>query len=291
MPRRFGSSEWSRRAFTKTVGLGAIGVGLAPGLIFARQSTSPVPQVKDPKYPQLVGERAEGSASASGAPTRTSASRFNRSNGIAVRNGRLTNVRQHRIRAVRRRGDVRLRRSGDSQRRVGLCQQSDRRARGDQARSSALATDVASASAMAKKFDVQAGAGQGVRHVLADADQGRPLEHPARGQGQRAGARSPQTMQKNPDVLFGDGSGQLQLRVEVPGDHRRLVHRAGVLLHRVQHERDGARDGQVKSRTYNPGTADPRLGVRHRERTAAATPSAWRPKRSSMRWPSRSAAG
>jgi TldD protein len=61
-------------------------------------------------------------------------------------------------------------------------------------------------------------------------------------------------MQKNKDVLFANAAANFNYEWKYPGDHRGVVHRAGVVLHRVQHERDGERDGQVKTRTYNPGT-------------------------------------
>ena len=39
----------SRRDFAKTLGLGTIGLSLGPS-VFARQTTTPFPAIKNPKY-------------------------------------------------------------------------------------------------------------------------------------------------------------------------------------------------------------------------------------------------
>ena len=153
MPRRYGSSEWSRRAFTKTVGLGAIGVGLAPGLIFARQSTAPVPQVKDPKY-RNWSENALKEARRLGCTYADIRFTFNRSNGVAVRNGLISNS-----------GNIGFGQFGDEETfgfgvrvihsGVWGFASSPIVAPEEITKVVGLATEVARASAMAKRFDVK----------------------------------------------------------------------------------------------------------------------------------------
>ncbi len=78
----------TRREFAKTVGLGAIGFGLAPSLLTARQA-NPFPPVKDPKY-RTWSEDALREAKRLGCTYADIRFTRNSSTGIAVRNGRLT---------------------------------------------------------------------------------------------------------------------------------------------------------------------------------------------------------
>ncbi len=60
------------------------------------------------------------------------------------------------------------------------------------------------------------------------------------------------TMQKNKDVRFATAQAELQARVEVPGDERRLVHRADHLLHDLPDAaRRRATTDRSKTRTYS----------------------------------------
>ena len=71
------------------MGLGAIGLAVGPSVVFARQSTGPVPQVKDPKY-RNWSEDALKEARRLGCSYADIRFTFNRSNGVAVRNGQIT---------------------------------------------------------------------------------------------------------------------------------------------------------------------------------------------------------
>jgi TldD protein len=87
--------EWtrplSRRAFAKSAGLGAMALGLSPALVFARQSSGPVPHVKDPKY-RNWSEDALKEARRLGCTYADIRFTFNRSNGVAVRNGQIASA-------------------------------------------------------------------------------------------------------------------------------------------------------------------------------------------------------
>ena len=88
----------TRREFARTVGLGAIGLGLTPSILYARQNTTPFPPVKDPKY-RNWSDDALREAKRLGCTYADIRFTLNRSNGIAVRNGRLTTPGQHRVSA------------------------------------------------------------------------------------------------------------------------------------------------------------------------------------------------
>src|SRR5215208_1255289 len=79
----------TRREFARTVGLGAIGLSLAPSLLQARQASNPFPPVKDPKY-RSWSEDALREAKRLGCTYADIRFTLNSSSGIAVRNGRLT---------------------------------------------------------------------------------------------------------------------------------------------------------------------------------------------------------
>ena len=249
-----------------------------------------VPQVKDPKY-RNWSEDALREAQRLGCTYADIRFTFNRSNGIAVRNGRITTSGNIGFGQF---GDedtygfgVRVIHSGvwgfasspivDARRDQAHRRHGHRRRQGQRD---------------GQEVRREARAGQGLRHVLADADQGRSRgASRSRRRSTAAASMRPDRMQKNPDVLFATAAANFNYEWKFLATTRRLVHRAGVLLTAVQHDRDGAQGGSVKTRTYNPGTQTARLGVRHEKRPARATPSAWPPKRSSTPWPSRSAAG
>jgi TldD protein len=87
--------EWtrplSRRAFAKSVGLGAMALGLSPALVFARQSSGPVPHVKNPKYRNWSADALK-EARRLGCTYADIRFTFNRSNGVAVRNGQIASA-------------------------------------------------------------------------------------------------------------------------------------------------------------------------------------------------------
>ena len=68
-----------------------------------------------------------------------------------------------------------------------------------------------------------------------------PWDVPLEDKDRAAAWQRPTTMQKNKAVLFATAGRELQLRVEVSGDLRGVVHRAGLLLHDLRLQRDGAR--------------------------------------------------
>ena len=173
----------TRREFARTVGLGAIGLGLAPTLLYARQTTTPFPPVKDPRYRNWSDE-ALREAKRLGCTYADIRFTLNRSNGIAVRNGRLTTAGNIGFGQF---GDedtygfgVRVIHSG-----VWGFASSPIVSPEEIKRIVGIATDVAKASADGQEVRRAARAGQGVRHVLADADQDRPVERAARGQASR----------------------------------------------------------------------------------------------------------
>ena len=146
----------TRRRFLETTGFGAIGIGLAGPGSLARTLDEPFPKTKDPKYREwsavaLKEAKRLGCTYADIRFTR------NRSHGLHVRNGQLhERRRRHRLRRTSATSEtygfgVRVIHSGV----WGFCEQPDRDARGDPPHRPAVATDVAKASAMAKKFDVQ----------------------------------------------------------------------------------------------------------------------------------------
>ena len=79
----------TRREFTRALGLGALGLGLAPAIGYGRQTPAPFPPLKDPKY-RTWSEDALREAKTLGCTYADIRFTLNRSNGIAVRNGRLT---------------------------------------------------------------------------------------------------------------------------------------------------------------------------------------------------------
>src|SRR5687768_12975849 len=78
----------TRREFTRVVGLGALGLGLAPSLLYARQSPAAPSPVKDPKY-RTWSEDALREAKRLGCTYADIRFTLNRSNGVAVRNGEI----------------------------------------------------------------------------------------------------------------------------------------------------------------------------------------------------------
>lgn len=148
-----GGHRLSRRDFGRTLGLGTVGLGLSPLLVVARQSSGPVPHVKDPKY-RNWSEDALREARRLGCSYADIRFTFNRSNGVAVRNGQITSSANIGFGQF---GDeetfgfgVRVIHSG-----VWGFASSPVVEPAEIRRVVARATDVARASAMAKRFDVR----------------------------------------------------------------------------------------------------------------------------------------
>jgi TldD protein len=251
MPRRHATSEWSRRAFTKTAGLGAIGVGLAPHLIFARQSTAPVPQVKDPKY-RNWSESALKEARRLGCTYADIRFTFNRSNGVAVRNGLITNS-----------GNIGFGQFGDEETfgfgvrvihsGVWGFASSPIVAPEEIARVVGLATDVARASAMAKRFDVKLAPVKAYDTFWQTPIKVDPWEIPLEDKVNEL-VLITQTMQKTPGVFMATAA------VNFNYEWKFLATTEGSFIEQVSYftaasmTATAMRDGQVKSRTCNPGT-------------------------------------
>ena len=212
-------------------GSARLALGLGPSLlVFARQSSAPFPPVKDPKY-RNWSEDALSEARRLGCTYADIRFTFNRSNGVAVRNGQITSA-----------GNIGFGQFGDEETfgfgvRVihsgvwGFASSPLVDAGGDQARGRHCRRR-GQGQRDGQEVRRAARAGEGLRHVLADADQGRSVDRPARGQGRRPGRRRPTRDAEEPGRAVRQRRGELQLRVEVPGDERGLVHRAGLLLHR-----------------------------------------------------------
>ena len=106
-------------------------------------------------------------------------------------------------------------------------------------RITAVATDVAKASAIAKKFDVRLAPVPAYDEFWQNPIEVDPFDVPLEDKVASLTAISLE-LRKNPAVLFGVAQAGLQARVEVPRDERGVVHRAGALLHDVPGQRDGA---------------------------------------------------
>ena len=280
----------TRREFTRAVGLGAIGLSLAPSVIYARPAQAqPFPRSRTPST--ATGRRRR-CAKRSGSAARYADIRFtlNRSNGIAVRNGRLTDVGQHRLRPVWRRGHLRVWRARHSQRRLGLFEQSQS-SRPRRSSASSASRPTSRRPARCRRSSTCAS-----RRSRRTTRSGRRRSRPIRGTSRsrtrsRCSIDTTVRMQKNPDVR---SPTPRPISTTSGSSWRR---REGSFIEQVFYytacsmSATARKDGVVKTRTYNPGTQTQGLGVRHRQATCRETPSAWRPRRSSTRWPSRSAAG
>jgi TldD protein len=106
-------------------------------------------------------------------------------------------------------------------------------------RVAAVAVDVARASAIAKKRDVPACAGAGVRPVLAGGDREGPWSVPLEEKVEHLRAVT-STMQKNASVLFAVASMSFEHEWKYLANERRFVHRAGVHFADCEHRRDRA---------------------------------------------------
>jgi TldD protein len=242
---------YTRRQFARTAGIGALGLGLAPSALLARQAANPFPPVKDPKY-RNWSEDALREARRLGCSYADIRFTLNSSTGIAVRNGRLTtsgNVGFGQF------GDedtygfgVRVIHSG-----VWGFASSPLVTPEEIKRIVAIATDVAKASAMSKRFDVRLAPVKAHdtfwQTAIAIDPWSIPLED-------RIGHLVDATlrMQKNPDVIFANAAANMNY------EWKFLATSEGSFIEQVLYytacsmSATARKDGVVKTRTYNPGT-------------------------------------
>jgi TldD protein len=241
----------NRRDFGKTLGLGAIGLGLAPSFVHGRGLQDPQPVVKDPRY-RNWSEDALREARRLGCSYADIRFTLNRSHGLAVRNGQLAPT-----------GSVGFGQFGDTETygfgvRVihsgvwgfasspTVTPEEIRRIVG-------VAADVARASARAKKFDVRL-APVKVHDTFWQTPIERdswevPLEEKL-----ALLVRTTDAMQKNQDVLFANAAMNFNY------EWKFLATSEGSFIEQVSHytacsmSATARRDGVVKTRTYNPGT-------------------------------------
>jgi TldD protein len=241
----------SRRDFTRTVGLGAVALGVRPGLVFARQSTSPVPQVKDPKY-RTWSEDALKDARRLGCSYADIRFTFNRSNGVAVRNGLIANS-----------GNIGFGQFGDEETfgfgvrvihsGVWGFASSPVVTPGEIRRIVGMATEVARASAMAKKFDVRLAPVKAYDIFWQTPIKVDPWTIPLEDKVGELVAIT-EIMQKAQGVFMATAA------VNFNYEWKFLATTEGSFIEQVLYYTAASmtatamRDGQVKSRTYNPGT-------------------------------------
>jgi TldD protein len=241
----------SRRDFNRAMGLGAIGLAVGPAVVFARQSTGQVPQVKDPKY-RNWSEDALKEARRLGCSYADIRFTFNRSNGVAVRNGQITGG-----------GNIGFGNFGDEETygfgvRVihggvwgfasspVVTPEEIRRIVG-------LATDVARASAMAKKFDVQLAPVKAYDTFWQTPIKVDPWTIPLEDKVAELVAVT-EIMQK------ADGVFMAVAAVNFNYEWKYLATTEGSFIEQVSYftaanmTATARRNGQVKSRSYNPGT-------------------------------------
>ena len=252
----------TRRQFAKTVGLGAIGLGLAPSMLTARQA-SPFPPVKDPKY-RKWSEDALREAKRLGCSYADIRFTRNASTGIAVRNGQLSNAGNIGFGQF---GDedtfgfgVRVIHSG-----VWGFASSPLVDPAEIKRVVGIATDVAKASAMAKKFDVRLAPVKVYDTFWQTQITTDPWTVPL---DDRIGVLVDATtrMQKNPDVPFGNAAVNFNYEWKFLATSEGSFIEQVFYYTRVQHERDGAQGRRGQDAHVQPRHADPRLGIRRRER-------------------------
>src|SRR5688500_15167139 len=193
----------TRREFTRAVGLGTLGLSLAPSILYGRQSPTAPSPVKDPKY-RNWSEDALREAKRLGCTYADIRFTQNRSNGIAVRNGQLATSGNIGFGQF---GDedtfgfgVRVIHSG-----VWGFASSPIVTPEEIRRIVGIATDVAKASAMAKKFDVRLAPVKAYDTFWQTPIKVDPWEVPL---GDRIALLVDVTtrMQRNPDVIFANAA-------------------------------------------------------------------------------------
>ena len=241
----------TRREFTRAVGLGTLGLSLAPSALYARQAPVQGSPVKDPKF-RTWSEEALREATRLGCSYADIRFTMNRSNGIAVRNGQLTNAGNIGFGAF---GDeetfgfgVRVIHSG-----VWGFSSSPNVTPDEIKRIVGVATEVAKASAMSKKFDVRLAPVKAYDTFWQTPIKVDPWSVPLN---ERIALLVDATtrMQKHPDVMFANAA------VNFNYEWKFLATSEGSFIEQVFYytacsmSATARKDGKVKTRTYNPGT-------------------------------------
>ncbi|MEW6320313.1 MAG: TldD/PmbA family protein [Acidobacteriota bacterium] len=241
----------SRREFTKALGLGAVGLTLGPYQIAARQSAEPFDPVKDPKY-RTWSEDALREARRLGCTYADIRFTRNRSNGVAVRNGQIVNT-----------GNIGFGQFGDEETYgfgvrvihsgVWGFASSPIVTPAEIRRIVGLATDVAKASAMSKRFDVRLSPVRKHDTFWQTPIKVDPWSVPLEDKVAQL-IEVTQVMQKNPDVAFATAA------VNFNYEWKFLATSDGSFIEQVFYYTAASatatarKNGVVKSRTYNPGT-------------------------------------
>ena len=231
--------------------MGAMAIGLSPALVFARQSSGPVPHVKDPKY-RNWSEDALKEARRLGCTYADIRFTFNRSNGVAVRNGKIAaggNIGFGQFGDEETFGfGVRVIHSG-----VWGFASSPVVDPSEIKRVVALAADVARASAMAKRFDVRLAPVKAYDTFWQTAIQVDPWTIPLEDKVKELVAVT-EIMQKAEGVFMATAA------VNFNYEWKFLATTDGSFIEQVLYytaasmTATATRNGQTKARTYNPGT-------------------------------------
>lgn len=241
----------TRREFAKRVGFGALGLGFRPQILYARQSAEPLPGVKDPKY-RNWSEDALREARRLGCTYGDIRFTRNRSNGVAVRNGRINAS-----------GNIGFGQFGDEETYgIGIrvihsgvwgFASSPIVTPEEIKRVVATATEVAKASALAKKFDVRLAPVKPHDAFWETPIKIDPWSIPLEEKVSQL-IEVTAIMQKNPDVAFADAA------VNFNHEWKFLATSEGSFIEQVSYftaasaSATARKNGVVKTRTYNPGT-------------------------------------
>src|SRR5688500_12264648 len=241
----------TRREFTRAVGLGTLGLSLAPSILYGRQSPTAPSPVKDPKY-RNWSEDALREAKRLGCTYADIRFTQNRSNGIAVRNGQLATSGNIGFGQF---GDedtygfgVRVIHSG-----VWGFSSSPLVTPEEIKRIVGIATEVAKASAMSKKFDVRLAPVKVHDTFWQTAIKVDPWNVPL---ADKIAVLVDATtrMRKTTDVMSANAAANLKY------EWKFLATSEGSFIEQVFYytacsmSATARKDGAVKPRTYNPGT-------------------------------------
>jgi TldD protein len=242
----------SRRDFTRTAGLGALAIGLGPSLdVFAQQTADPFPPVKDPKF-RNWSQDALREAKRLGCTYADIRFTVNRSNGVAVRNGQITSG-----------GNVGFGQFGDSETYgfgvrvihsgVWGFASSPLVTPAEITRIVGVATEVARASALSKKFDVRLAPVKAYDTFWQTPIKVDPWSIPLEDKVAHL-IEVTKAMQKNPDVPFATAA------VNFNYEWKFLATSEGSFIEQVSYYTAASmtatarRNGVVKTRTFDAGT-------------------------------------
>jgi TldD protein len=241
----------SRREFTKALGLGTLGLGLAPAFSYARQASDPFQTLKDPKY-RTWSEEALRAAKRLGCSYADIRFTRNRSHGLAVRNGQLVSA-----------GNIGFGQFGDEETYgfgvrvihsgVWGFASSPVVTPEEIARIVGVAAEVARASAMAKKFDVRLTPVKPYDTFWQTKVERDPWSVPLEEKVALL-VQATQGMQKNKDVIFANAA------MNFNHEWKFLATTEGSFIEQVFYytsvsmSATARRDGSVKTRVYNPGS-------------------------------------